>query len=91
MAAATVTQPGAHSAGALTVSAASPQGGDPFSGPWGRCTIGFNVRDSSNVYYFLTSRRCGGSVGAVVYSDSARTRVLGTTVGISPADRTTRS
>jgi streptogrisin D len=85
--AAPVPQPGPHQAHAFTVSATSPQGGDPFSGSWGRCAIGFNVRNSSNVYYFLTSRQCGGSVGTVVYSDFSRTRVLGTTAGVSPADK----
>ncbi|MEO6503889.1 MAG: S1 family peptidase [Jatrophihabitantaceae bacterium] len=74
--------------GASAVSASSFQGGDLFYGPaGGRCTIGFNVRDSGNVYYFLTSRQCGGSVGTVVYANSSRTVVLGTTVGVSPADK----
>lgn len=63
--------------------AAGPQGGDPIYGAGGyRCTLGFNVRDSSNVYYFLLSGHCG-SVGTTWYADSARTRMLGTTVGSS--------
>ncbi|HEX8306189.1 MAG TPA: S1 family peptidase [Jatrophihabitans sp.] len=72
-------------AAASAVSATSFRGGDPIPGT--RCTIGFNVRDSSNVYYFLTSRRCGVNVGYVFYTDSSRTTVLGTTVGISPSNK----
>ena len=73
--------------GTYAVASSSLQGGDPIPGSTYRCTIGFNVRNSSNVYYFLTSRRCGVSVGYVFYTDSSRTQVLGTTVGISPADK----
>jgi streptogrisin D len=82
-----LTAPATQAAPPLTasVSATSFQGGDPIPGT--RCTIGFNVRDSSNVYYFLTSRRCGGYVGYVFYTDSTRTTVLGTTVGISPGNK----
>lgn len=82
------TQLGAHSAGAFAIIAAAPQGGDPVYGAGGsRCTLGFNVRDSSNVYYFLTSRRCGGNIGTVFYANSTGTIVLGTTVGVSPGDK----
>jgi hypothetical protein len=73
--------------GSFALSASSFQGGDPIPGSPYRCTIGFNVRDSSNVYYFLTSRRCGVSVGYVFYTDTSRTTVLGTTAGISPSNK----
>jgi hypothetical protein len=62
------------------------QGGDALYADSIRCTLGFNVRDSSNVYYFLTSRSCGRYVGYVWY-DSTHTQVLGTTVAISPANK----
>jgi len=74
----------AHPTTALT--AGSPQGGDAlYSGGSYRCTIAFNVRDSSNVYYFLTSRHCAGTVGTVFYTSGGT--VLGTTVGVSPANK----
>lgn len=73
----------AHPTAALA--AGGPQGGDAVYSSGFRCTIAFNVRDSSNVYYFLTSRQCGGSVGNVFYTSAGT--VLGTTVGVSPANK----
>ena len=56
------------------------QGGDAvFVGGY-RCTVGFNVRDSNNVYYFLTAGHCAG-LGTTWY-DSAH-NVVGTTTGSS--------
>jgi hypothetical protein len=51
-------------------------GGDAISGGAYRCSLGFNVRDSNNVYYFLTSRHCGEHA-STWYANSAGT-VLGT-------------
>ncbi len=63
--------------------AASVQGGDLLYGSGGaRCALGFNVRNSSNVYYFLISGRCGNS-STTWYADPGRTQVVGTTVGSS--------
>jgi streptogrisin D len=76
----------APAVGAIAVSTASFQGGDLIYGSAYRCVVGFNVRDSSNVYYFLTSRRCAG-LTSTFYADSAHTQVLGTTVAISPPDK----
>jgi len=82
-ASALLTAPGTQAAPPATVlTAPSPQGGDPIYGGSSRCSIGFNVRDGSNVYYFLTSGRCG-NIAATWYADSARTVVLGTTVATS--------
>ena len=57
-------------------------GGDPIYGGAYRCTLGFNVRDSNNVYYFLTAGHCG-NLTSTFYADSARTTALGPTVGSS--------
>ena len=57
-------------------------GGDPIYGAAPRCTLGFNVRDSNNVYYFLTSGHCG-NLASTFYADSTRTTVLGPTAGSS--------
>ncbi len=56
------------------------QGGDPAPGSMGRCTIGFNVRDSNNVYYFLIAGHCA-NLTRTWYDSSGR--VVGTTVGSS--------
>ena len=50
-----------------------------------RCAVGFNVRDSSGVYYFLTSGQCG-NIYRTWYASDGITQV-GTTVGSSfPGD-----
>ncbi|HEX8094349.1 S1 family peptidase [Jatrophihabitans sp.] len=54
-------------------------GGDPVYGGTNRCTLGFNVRDSSSVYYFLIAGHCG-NLSKTWYADPAHTTVLGTTV-----------
>jgi streptogrisin D len=63
-------------AGTLTL---TYQGGDAAPGSL-RCTIGFNVRDSNNVYYFLTSGHCGSTT--TTWYDSSH-NVVGTTTGSS--------
>ena len=55
------------------------QGGDAAPGTT-RCAIGFNVRDSNNVYYFLTSAHCGNTTGT--WYDSSH-NLVGTTTGSS--------
>jgi streptogrisin D len=61
-------------------------GGDAIYGGQYRCTLGFNVRTSSNVYYFLTAGHCG-NIASTWYSNSSKTTVLGTTAGSSfPGD-----
>ncbi|HEY0169000.1 MAG TPA: S1 family peptidase [Jatrophihabitans sp.] len=57
-------------------------GGDPIYGGGSGCTLGFNVRDSSNVYYFLTAGHCG-NVAGTWYANSSYTTVLGPTAGSS--------
>ena len=57
-------------------------GGDAIYGGSSRCSLGFNVRNSSGVYYFLTAGHCG-NIASTWYADSAHTTVLGTTAGSS--------
>ena len=66
-------------AGTLTPKIA---GGDPIYGGQYRCTLGFNVRDSSNVYYFLTAGHCA-NLSSTWYANSSQGTVLGTRVGSS--------
>ncbi|PSK63665.1 Streptogrisin-A [Micromonospora sp. MH33] len=47
-----------------------------------RCSLGFNVRSSSGVYYFLTAGHCT-NLGSTWYSNSSQTSVLGTRAGTS--------
>ncbi|MDQ1743622.1 MAG: hypothetical protein QOE23_1961 [Pseudonocardiales bacterium] len=80
--------PPAQAAASATValSAAGPQGGDwVYTASGTRCVLGFNVRDSNNIYYFLVSTRCPTSTG-VWYANSARTTVLGNTVSSAAGD-----
>jgi streptogrisin D len=57
-------------------------GGDAIYGGGYRCSLGFNVRTSSNVYYFLTAGHCGNGA-STWYSNSSQTTVLGSTAGSS--------
>jgi streptogrisin D len=68
-----------HVAGTFSLRLA---GGDAIYGGGYRCSLGFNVRTSSNVYYFLTAGHCG-NVASTWYSNSAQTTVLGNTAGSS--------
>ncbi|MEV0303979.1 S1 family peptidase [Streptomyces prasinus] len=58
------------------------QGGDAIYSSVGRCSLGFNVRSSSGVEYFLTAGHCTDGAGTW-YSNSARTTAIGTTAGSS--------
>ncbi len=66
-------------AGTLTPKIA---GGDPVYGGGSSCTLGFNVRNSSNVYYFLTAGHCT-NLATTWYANSPNTTVLGTRTGTS--------
>ncbi|MEO3780520.1 S1 family peptidase [Micromonospora sp. B11E3] len=48
----------------------------------GRCSLGFNVRSSSGVYYFLTAGHCT-NIAVNWYSNSAQTALLGSRTGSS--------
>ncbi|MEU3143711.1 MULTISPECIES: S1 family peptidase [unclassified Streptomyces] len=58
------------------------QGGDAIYSNSGRCSLGFNVRSSSGVEYFLTAGHCTAGAGTW-YGNSSRTTVLGTTAASS--------
>ncbi|MFI7429066.1 S1 family peptidase [Micromonospora sp. NPDC049836] len=47
-----------------------------------RCSLGFNVRNSSGVKYFLTAGHCT-NLGSTWYSNSSQTTVLGSRAGTS--------
>ncbi|GKQ36289.1 S1 family peptidase [Streptomyces sp. A012304] len=57
-------------------------GGDAIYASGGRCSLGFNVRDSAGNYYFLTAGHCT-DIASTWYANSARTTVLGPTSGSS--------
>jgi hypothetical protein len=52
-------------------------GGDAIYGGAYRCSLGFNVQDSSGAYYFLTAGHCT-QVASSWYSDSSHSTLLGT-------------
>lgn len=58
------------------------QGGDAIYASSWRCSLGFNVRDSSGNQYFLTAGHCTDGAGTW-YSNSGRTQVIGSTAGSS--------
>jgi streptogrisin D len=57
-------------------------GGDAIYGGQFRCSLGFNVQDSSGAFYFLTAGHCG-NIASTWYSNSSHTSVLGSTAGSS--------
>ncbi|MFF5859231.1 S1 family peptidase [Streptomyces sp. NPDC012751] len=57
-------------------------GGDAIYASSWRCSLGFNVQDSSGNYYFLTAGHCTDGAGTW-WSNSAHTTTLGTTAGSS--------
>ena len=70
-------------AGTGSLAAGGYQGGDAVGNT--RCAVGFNVRDSAGVNYFLTSGQCGSRT-RTWYASDGFTQV-GTTVGSSfPGD-----
>jgi streptogrisin D len=57
-------------------------GGQAIYGGQYRCSLGFNVRNSSGTNYFLTAGHCG-NIASTWYSNSGHTTLLGTTAGSS--------
>lgn len=57
-------------------------GGDAIFGGQFRCSLGFNVQDSSGAFFFLTAGHCG-NIASTWFSNSAHTSTLGTTAGSS--------
>ncbi|QGN49382.1 S1 family peptidase [Micromonospora sp. WMMD558] len=53
-----------------------------YAGGGGRCSLGFNVRSSSGVKYFITAGHCT-NISSNWYSNSAQTSLLGTRAGSS--------
>ncbi|HEV2089009.1 MAG TPA: S1 family peptidase [Cryptosporangiaceae bacterium] len=59
------------------------RGGDAiYAEGGGRCSLGFNVRNSSSVYYFLTAGHCT-NIAVKWYANSAQTSLLGSRAGTS--------
>ncbi|MEU3789674.1 S1 family peptidase [Streptomyces fructofermentans] len=57
-------------------------GGNAIYSSTGRCSLGFNVRNSAGANYFVTAGHCTDG-GGTWYSNSGRTTVLGPTSGSS--------
>ncbi|WP_431045154.1 S1 family peptidase [Streptomyces sp. P1-3] len=57
-------------------------GGDAIYSSSGRCSLGFNVRNSSGTNYFVTAGHCTEGAGTW-YSNSGRSTVIGPTAGSS--------
>lgn len=58
------------------------QGGDAIYAANWRCSLGFNVQNSSGTQFFLTAGHCTDGAGTW-YSNSGRTTVIGSTTGSS--------
>ncbi|WP_221361390.1 S1 family peptidase [Streptomyces beigongshangae] len=58
------------------------KGGDAIYSGSGRCSLGFNVRNSAGTVSFLTAGHCTSGAGTW-YGNSSRTTVLGPTAGTS--------
>ncbi|MFJ5532294.1 S1 family peptidase [Streptomyces sp. NPDC093261] len=78
----------AGNAGALTIKHTPGRfnklisGGDAIYASSWRCSLGFNVQDSSGNYYFLTAGHCTDGAGTW-WSNSSHSTTLGTTAGSS--------
>jgi len=57
-------------------------GGSAIYGGQYRCSLGFNVQDSSGAYYFLTAGHCT-NIASSWYANSSHTTLLGTRSGTS--------
>ncbi len=53
-----------------------------YAGGGGRCSLGFNVRNSSGVYFFLTAGHCT-NISSRWYANSSQTSLLGNRTGSS--------
>jgi streptogrisin D len=69
-----------HEAGVLSTRISGGQA--IYAQGGGRCSLGFNVRSSSGVYYFLTAGHCT-NIAANWYSNSGQTNLIGTRAGTS--------
>ncbi|MER5295797.1 S1 family peptidase [Streptomyces pharetrae] len=58
------------------------QGGDAIYASSWRCSLGFNVQNSSGAQFFVTAGHCTDGAGTW-YSNSGRTTVIGSTAGSS--------
>jgi streptogrisin B len=84
----TIRQQAGANAGALVIKRTPGtfrkliSGGDAvYASSW-RCSLGFNVRDSSGNYYFLTAGHCTDGAGTW-WSNSSHSTTLGSTAGSS--------
>ncbi|MFJ2604930.1 S1 family peptidase [Streptomyces sp. NPDC091279] len=83
-----IKEQAAGNAGALTIKRTAGKfskllgGGDAIYASSWRCSLGFNVQDSSGNYYFLTAGHCTDGAGTW-WSNSGHTTTLGTTAGSS--------
>jgi streptogrisin D len=57
-------------------------GGNAIYGGQFRCSLGFNVQNSSGAFFFLTAGHCGNAASSW-YSNSGHTTLLGTVAGSS--------
>ncbi|MGW0735769.1 S1 family peptidase [Streptomyces sp. NPDC002851] len=57
-------------------------GGDAIYASSWRCSLGFNVRNGSGTYYFVTAGHCTDGAGTW-YTNSSRTTTIGPTAGSS--------
>jgi streptogrisin D len=57
-------------------------GGQAIYASGGRCSLGFNVRNSAGTNYFLTAGHCT-AIGSTWYANSSQSTVLGTRAGSS--------
>ncbi|RZU74766.1 streptogrisin D [Micromonospora kangleipakensis] len=53
-----------------------------YAGGGGRCSLGFNVRNSAGTYYFLTAGHCT-NISASWYTNSSQTTYIGPRAGTS--------
>ncbi|GHF80657.1 S1 family peptidase [Streptomyces thermodiastaticus] len=83
-----IKQEAGANAGALTIKRTPGKfskfisGGDAIYASSWRCSLGFNVQDSSGNYYFLTAGHCTDGAGTW-WSNSSHSTTLGTTAGSS--------
>lgn len=84
----TIKQQAGANSGALTIKHTPGKfqklisGGDAIYASSWRCSLGFNVQDSSGNYYFLTAGHCTDGAGTW-WSNSSHSTTLGTTAGSS--------
>ncbi|MEW2247708.1 MULTISPECIES: S1 family peptidase [unclassified Streptomyces] len=83
-----IKQQAGANAGALTIKRTPGKfnklisGGDAIYASSWRCSLGFNVQDSSGNYYFLTAGHCTDGAGTW-WSNSSHSTTLGSTAGSS--------